>query len=574
MINEKDLSIQKAFLGSQNRSTKSASLINDSVLLLGSHAYAYQYNLKTATIIDSIRKRVVSLCTDLLGNIYLGGNDGLFLWNEKKLVALSQQRKSLLYKINTMACTPDNLMWVGLGADSLIVLKNNKWVASIALGDIIPGNVCKALCSNKLGEIWLGTNKGLNRINYTYLNNKFTYNNSYFGIADGIIGEQVNDIVIQDSVLYVATNQGISYLSVNIQLPVFNIPIFITSININNIPAPLQNKYVLAYDQNDVSIKFSGVDFTGYTPFFEYRLNNEQWQRIGNIDLKRLPPGNYTIQIRAIRRDGKPSTKVASVIFEIKKPFWKNSIFTSGLALLLFGGFFYLQQRRNKQKQKFSIEKITTEKRLIELEMQALKAQINPHFIFNCLNSIKSFIYDKDFIQADKYLDKFAELMRNTIDNSDAAIISIKVEMHYLDNYLQLEKLRFNNKFEYYIAIDINVDKEKRFVPSMLLQPYVENAIRHGMRFFRNRTGQINITAKIENSFLVCIIDDDGIGREKAATLKSKMPIEYQSKGMYISQRRAALYKIEQIIIDKKDTVGNAAGTTIILKIPLTLNYD
>jgi LytS/YehU family sensor histidine kinase len=203
--------------------------------------------------------------------------------------------------------------------------------------------------------------------------------------------------------------------------------------------------------------------------------------------------------------------------------------------------------------------------------MQALKAQINPHFIFNCLNSIKGFIYDKDYKQADRYLDRFAELMRSTIDNSDASIISLKDEMHYLDNYLQLEKLRFEDKFEYRINTYISVDIEKVFVPAMLLQPYVENAIRHGMRSLENRQGQINITAKIENNVLVCAIDDNGIGREKAAVLKSRMHIEYQSKGMNISKRRAELYNIEQEIIDKKDENGNAAGTTIIVKIPLDL---
>ena len=108
---------------------------------------------------------------------------------------------------------------------------------------------------------------------------------------------------------------------------------------------------------------------------------------------------------------------------------------------------------------------------------------MNPHFIFNCLNSIKGFIFDKDFKQADKYLDKFSDLMRSTIDNSDAAIISLQSEVSYLDNYLQLEKLRFEEKFTYSITVADGIDQQKVFVPAMLLQPYVENAIRHGMRF-------------------------------------------------------------------------------------------
>ena len=201
--------------------------------------------------------------------------------------------------------------------------------------------------------------------------------------------------------------------------------------------------------------------------------------------------------------------------------------------------------------------------------MQALKAQINPHFVFNCLNSIKGFIFDRDYVQADKYLDKFSDLMRSTIDNSDASIISLQNEISYLDNYLQLEKLRFEEKFNYKIEVAADIDKEEFFVPAMLLQPYVENAIRHGMRFLENRKGQININVNKENNFLVCKIDDNGIGREKAAELKSKRHVEYQSKGMNISRRRAELYNITQQVTDKKDENGNATGTTITVKIPL-----
>jgi ligand-binding sensor domain-containing protein len=571
LINEKTMAVEKVFRGIQNRSNKAACLINDSIMLMGSHAFAFSYNLKTNTIIDSIAKRVVSLGSDLQGNIYIGSNEGLFVWKKNELQAMAEKRKSLSYKINTMASSPDSLMWIGLGSDSLVVLKNNNWVASIALGDIIPGNICKALCSNKAGEIWLGTNKGLNRIEYTYNSNGFTYNNTYFGTADGLIGEQVNDIAIEDSIAYAATNEGISHMPVNIQLPVSDIPTFISGVTINSKPADLKEAYSLKYDENDISINFSGVDLTGFIPLFEYSINNGKWQRTEKIELKKLASGNYTIKIRAIRRDGKPSNNEALVRFEISTPFWRSGFFWVLMVAILVAGLLYLQKRRDKRKQKAAVEKVLTEKRITELEMQALKAQINPHFVFNCLNSIKSFIYDKDYRQADKYLDRFSELMRSTIDHSDAAIILVRDEMNYLDNYLQLEQLRFEDKFNYKISVDISVDTHKVFIPAMLLQPYVENAIRHGMRFLENRKGLIKITATTGDNFLVCQIDDDGIGREKATQLKSKMHIEYQSKGMSISKRRAELYNIEQTIIDKKDIAGNASGTTIIVKIPLEL---
>jgi ligand-binding sensor domain-containing protein/anti-sigma regulatory factor (Ser/Thr protein kinase) len=571
LIDEKTLAIKKAYRGRENRSTKAASLINDSLILLGSHASVFLYNLKTEKVVDSINKRVASLGSDSLGNIYIGSNEGLFLWKDKQLISLAGLRKSFTYKISTMTCSPDGLVWIGLGSDSLVLMKDNNWVASIALGDIIPGNICKSLFCNKAGEIWLGTNKGLNRIHYTYINNQFLYSNTYFGAADGLIGEQVNDITIQDSLVYVATNEGISYLPLQIQLPVTNIVTFISGISVNSVPTQLKDVYNLGYNENDISINFSGVDLTGFIPLFEYSVNDGRWQRTEKIELKKLAPGNYKIKIRALRRDGKPSLNEALVKFEIGTPFWQSVIFWVFIVAVGVAALLYLQQRSNKQKQKVLLQKVLTEKRITELEMQALKAQINPHFIFNCLNSIKGFIYDKDYTQADKYLDKFSDLMRSTIDNSDASIISLNDEMSYLGNYLLLEKLRFEDKFDYRIEVDESIDQKNIFVPAMLMQPYVENAIRHGMRFLEDRMGQIIISAKLENNYLVCKIDDNGIGRKKAIELKSNMRIEYQSKGMNISNRRAELYNIEQNVVDKKDEAGKASGTTIIVKIPLDL---
>jgi LytS/YehU family sensor histidine kinase len=236
---------------------------------------------------------------------------------------------------------------------------------------------------------------------------------------------------------------------------------------------------------------------------------------------------------------------------------------------VLFIASIFILQRRGRQIQQKAVEKVLTEKKLGELEMQALKAQINPHFVFNCLNSIKGFIYDRDFKQADKYLDKFSELLRSTLDNSSSSIISLHDEISYLDNYLQLEKLRFDDRFEYAINIDKSIDIKEALVPAMLLQPYVENAIRHGIGHLENKKGIITISVRKEQKQLICEIEDNGVGREKAIALRGELHTEYQSRGMQLSKRRAELYGIEQEIVDKKDEGGNATGTIIILRIPI-----
>src|SRR5262249_28657119 len=154
------------------------------------------------------------------------------------------------------------------------------------------------------------------------------------------------------------------------------------------------------------------------------------WQPTTGIRLK-LTPGSYTIRIRAIKRDGQPSSQIATVSFTIRKAFWNTNLFRIGIVFLIFGTSIYFLQKSNKQRQKEAVAKVVTEKKIAELEMQALKAKINPLFVFNCLNSIKGFIYEKDYRQADKYLDKFSELLRSTMDNAEAAIISLREEIKY-----------------------------------------------------------------------------------------------------------------------------------------------
>lgn len=570
LVDKKTLSILNRFEGQQNGSSKAALLLNDSVILLGNHSSVQMYNLITGKSIEQRVKRVTALGVNQSKTIYVGSNDGLYRWDKDSLFYFGKAYGALSYRVNTICSTADNLLWVGLGSDSLLVLNNDKLVKSIALGDIIPGNVCKSLYSNKPGVIWLGTNKGLNKIQYSFTLGQVSFYNTSFGLSDGLIGEQVNDITIYKDTVYAATTGGISYLPDNLSLPVADITTFITRVSINGADTLVMKDYTLPYDKNEISISFSGADLTGYYPLFEYRINDGSWQKTdkNNIEL-RLASGKYDIQIRGMKRDGSASSQTETISFYIKTPFWESGVFWTIAVISLFIISFFVLETRNKQKRKAAVEKVITEKKLTELEMQALKAQINPHFVFNCLNSIKGFIFDRDYAQADKYLDKFSDLMRSTIDNSDAAIISLQNEISYLDNYLQLEKLRFEDKFNYKIEVAENIDKEKFFVPAMLLQPYVENAIRHGMRFLENKKGQININVRKENNFLVCEIDDNGIGREKAAALKSKMHVEYQSRGMSISKRRAELYNIDQQVTDKKDENGNATGTTITVKIPL-----
>jgi sensor histidine kinase YesM len=211
----------------------------------------------------------------------------------------------------------------------------------------------------------------------------------------------------------------------------------------------------------------------------------------------------------------------------------------------------------------------------MEMELKSLYAQMNPHFIFNCLNSIQRFVMENDKLNANKYLADFAQLMRQTLDNSKDGIITLTNEVEYLENYISFEHMRFKDKFSYAIEVDPGIQRDRIELPSMIIQPFVENAIRHGLNNLEKRPGLLRIRFYRRKNFLYCMVDDNGIGMDEAQKLKERAFIKYQSHGMDLTRKRLALvskmqrddYKI--FVTSKRGSDKNPEGTTVIIKFPL-----
>ncbi len=209
-----------------------------------------------------------------------------------------------------------------------------------------------------------------------------------------------------------------------------------------------------------------------------------------------------------------------------------------------------------------------------ELEMQALRAQMNPHFIFNSLNSINMFILENNRLQASEYLSKFSRLVRLILQNSQEAFIPLDRELEALELYLELESLRFENKFEYKISVNDEVDTTMLKVPPLIIQPYVENAIWHGL-MHKKEKGHLEIELYLNEEILFCKITDNGIGRKQAAELKSKSTLTHKSMGMRITADRIAMTQQKNksgACIKVKDLVlpdGRDGGTEVLLNIPV-----
>ncbi|MEP6597170.1 MAG: histidine kinase, partial [Ginsengibacter sp.] len=344
----------------------------------------------------------------------------------------------------------------------------------------------------------------------------------------------------------------------------------------------------LKYNQNNIAFNFAAIDYrepeaTKYFTMLE-NYDNTWREAVGEKSsiYFLLPPGKYVFRIKAYNSDGVKAEKTITIRIY---PAWWNTWLFRVPAIIFIGVIFYgLMRWRLKQKFRLQLERSEKERQMAELkqkgtelEMQALRAQMNPHFIFNSLNSINRFILQNNRAQASEYLTKFSKLVRLILQNSQASLITLDSELESLELYLNLEALRFNYHFDYKISVPKDMDISALQVPPLILQPYVENAIWHGL-MHKEEKGKLDVEVSEEDDHLYFKIADNGIGREKATALASKSATKHKSMGLRITAHRIAIIQNLQTlkspvtINDLVNADGSAAGTEVIIKMPVI--YD
>jgi LytS/YehU family sensor histidine kinase len=247
-----------------------------------------------------------------------------------------------------------------------------------------------------------------------------------------------------------------------------------------------------------------------------------------------------------------------------------NTGFTIVVIALIAIGFLILRSYKLNERRRIS----EMNHKISEITQANLRQQMNPHFIFNTLNSIQYYMYQHDTLATNNYLTKFSSLMRKVLDNSQHTSVPLRDELDALNLYLELECLRFKDKFEFRITVDEEIDALMYKVPTMLIQPYVENSICHGL-IPMERKGFVHIDLKLEKDHLICIIEDNGIGREAASEIRKKKETNHNSLGTRITTSRLelvnALYgtSLNTVYTDLKNEKGEAEGTRVEIQIPI-----
>lgn len=487
---------------------------------------------------------VSSFKEDKQGNVWIGRGIGLQVYSYpqnkiRQIPLLIPNTKMEFGDISNVNISGDSILWlsnyrVGIGRYNLKTKQFKLYTPANGLANsIVYGSLVDAQ-----GYIWISTNMGLSRLDPQHE----TFTN--FDVYDGLQNNEFNGgsyLKLNSGEMVFGGVNGFNIFQPNgIQRKKSKPQVAITDVKIMNQSVAFASKSALeiSYKQNFVAFDFAALDFTSpQKNQYAYQLEgvDKNWIYSGNrhfVSYSQIPPGEYTFKVKASNSDGVWNETPATLSLVVTAPFWAKDWFRYWAVVMGVIGiiaFFTHRIRRIQEKEK---EDANLKHQIAALEMKALRAQMNPHFIFNCLNSINNFILHDQNHQASKYLTKFSKLIRQILDNTDTPLAPVERIVTFMNLYVELEQMRFGkNRFDFEVYIHPDIDAHETVFPTMMIQPHVENAIWHGL-MHKPEHGKISLTFQRENSHLVsCIIEDDGIGRTKSREMTQNLSPSRKSKG-------------------------------------------
>lgn len=510
--------------------------------------------------------RAYSVFFDSKGVLWFSNYNGLNYFTNDKERTLQLKKLLANKRINDIDELADGTLVVATDGYGLFLIKGNKILYQFTQKDGLASNICKKLYVSD-NHVWVVTNNGINRVCLTAgepMIKSFEYTNA-------LLRNDVNDVFIEADTSYFATNTGLVYFNHIPHQSINESPkALISSVEVNDIKRSLKVEGILLdAAKNKIAFRFGVIDFHGQDMVFRYRLNtDDQWieTRSRRMETSSLEPGKYTFEVSAKTSNSKWG-EPDKFNFELKAKIWQTTWFMLFLFVVAGISFYEIAVMVTKKQKDKEQQKLLLKNKILMLEQKALQAMMNPHFVFNVMNSIQHYINTKDTGSANKVLTGFARLIRKNMEICTKSYISMQEELEYLELYLSLEKKRFGNKLNYEIQVDDRLDREETFIPSMLLQPYIENAIWHGIMPLETG-GELKILINLIEPHLLRIeIMDTGIGIENSLKHKKN---SHSSKGMSLTQERINLLnQIDANPIQISVKQNGASGTSVLINIIL-----
>ncbi len=515
--------------------------------------------------VDSLDQRTILYCG--LGGI------GEFDIYTKQIKVYGDQHEALNARISDFSINKNGQIIIATRESGLFILDRDKEkLYSINKKEGLLSNLISNVNLESDSVFWISTNEGISRISIqTYEPFKFDISN--ITKSDGLSSNKANCVYHYHDTIYAGMVNGLNYFPKNTSFQQHTPTVHLVGVKINEKDTMLLPEYSIKFGRRIIELSYQGISTKEESNLeYKYRLHTSDtsWIYTENrsIQLLALPIGSYQFELYALNKDGIQSESPVRVNFEILPPLYLTWWFilleiSVGLGLVYLIVYIRIQRIRSDGAVKLE---------LFKLENKALSSQLNPHFIFNALTAIQHYILKQDRYSAYTYLSRFANLMRSILKNSEDESVRLSEDIILLEHYLELEKIRFKQKFEFEIEVDESLDVEDTYVPSMLIQPYAENAIRHGF-LHKDEIGYLSVRFTTDGTLLVCSIEDNGIGRKAAQNYTEER--KHRSFAMGINERRLLLLnKLQQTdlsinIEDLYDDEENALGTRVTLYVPM-----
>lgn len=519
------------------------------------------------------------------GRFWVGGEEqGLAYYDPSSgswtsLVADLREGRSSARRILDVAVAPDGMVWLGTDGNGLVRYDpRSGGYTQFDQRHGLAGLIVQTITFDDLGRLWLGTFEGFHcfdpateRALPVDLGSGMLFDQYSLGVSKGANGR-----------LYIADRRRVLEVDPNfiMQGKVPPMPV-VTRLSIDGKALASKNGLIeIPYGTQQLDIRYGAILPPGYVRGYAMRLNGQAWSESneGVVSLRGLEPGTYEFELKVLNKEGmwSPVTKLR---VHMDPPWWQTLVARIIFALLLAATIVLIFRARLNWVRKRERAQEEQARQLNELKLQALRAQMDPHFIFNCLNSIDSFIIASDREQASHYLGRFAKLIRLILQHSDSTRVPLEREVEMLKYYLELEALRFKHPFTFEVRVDEELEGEPVELPTMLVQPYIENAIWHGLRH-KDSAGHIKVEFRLHADDLECVVEDNGVGRAASRAINQQRSGVHKSMGMRVSADRLRLYgELEQgasrvVVEDLRDDHGEASGTRVTIAIPLMDKED
>lgn len=532
------------------------------------------------TIYENHDVRVNKVFEDSHGNVWVGTNGGLFMYQNGKLISMVSKSDLFKERIEDIDQLNDGTLLFGSRSKGLILWKHNA-ISNISEANGLTGNIVSDIFVDEDEGFWISTTSGLNRL-IKLLENKFSIQK--ITEIHGLPTREVNSVTGLGDIIWVATNKGVATFNKrDIKTNKVAPNLYFDNILIGNKKVALKPHYSLPYDHHYIQLNFTGLSYRSQAKsLYRYRMLgvSDEWimTNTRSVNYPSLVDGEYTFEVQVANEDGLWSTS-KKIHFDIALPFWKTWWFVTLIVLLFISILILAFKLRetvvNKKEEQLRLleeEKLMT----VKSELKALRSQMNPHFTFNTLSAIRNAINTRDKSVASNYVVSFGKLIRMVLESSKNPTIEVGTEIEMLTLYLDLEALRFSDKFSYSVTRDQEIFDDSFYIPVMVVQPFVENAILHGLVPKEANNLELNISFTLNNETeMLCTIEDNGIGRAASEKLNKLKNLKKKSMGMEITQERLDLHykatgkKHTFTVIDLIDNENKSIGTRVVITFPL-----